>query len=80
MFPCDLRHLRQSGFKDDYHHFYLYVGCPVGLSVRHSPLIHIEPDPGSGALFPSKRAWFGVRPKDYALNSGPNMTLAEKLK
>lgn len=79
MFPCDLRHLRRSGFKDDYHHSYLYVGCPVGLSVCHSPLIHIQPQKSCKALFPSKRAWFGVRPEDHAFNGGSNMTLAEKL-
>lgn len=80
MFPCDLRHLRRSGFKDDYHHSYLYVGCPVGLSICHSPLVHIEPNPGLNTLFPSKRAWFGVRPEDHGFNGGPNMTLAGKLK
>lgn len=80
MFPCDLRHLRRSGFKDDYHHSYLYVGCPVGMSFCHSPLVHIQPETSCKAVFPSKRAWFSVRPEDHAFNGGPNMTLAEKLK
>lgn len=79
MFPCDLRHLRRSGFKDDYHHSYLYAGYPVGLSASYSPLITVEPQTRAGSMLPIKRAWFSIRPEDHAFNGGANWTMTQKL-
>jgi hypothetical protein len=79
MFPCDLRHLRRSGFKDNYHHSYLYVGYPVGLRACYSPLITVEPPFRPGFLLPIKKAWFSIRPEDHALNGGANLSMTQKL-
>lgn len=79
MFPCDLRHLRRSGFKDNYHHSYLYVGYPVGLRACYSPLITVEPPFRPGFLLPIKKAWFSIRPEDHAFNGGANLSMTEKL-
>ena len=79
MFPCDLRHLRQSGFKDNYHHSYLYVGSPVGLSACYSPLVTVEPRNRPGSLLPMKKAWFSIRPEDHGFNGGADRSLAYKL-
>lgn len=79
MFPCDLRHLRRSGFKDDYHHSYLYAGYPVGLSASYGPLITVEPPVRPGYLLPLKRAWFSIRPEDHGFNGGANRSMTQKL-
>jgi hypothetical protein len=79
MFPCDLRHLRRSGFKDKYHHSYLYVGYPVGLRACYSPLITVEPPFRPGFLLPIKKAWFSIRPEDHAFNGGANLSMTQKL-
>ncbi|KAJ6118896.1 hypothetical protein N7471_013516 [Penicillium samsonianum] len=79
MFPCDLRHLRRSGFKDNYHHSYLYVGYPVGLRACYSPLITVEPPYRPGFLLPIKKAWFSIRPEDHAFNGGANLSMTQKL-
>ena len=80
MFPCTLRHLRRSNFKDDYQHSYLYVGCPVGLRVTHSPLVTIEPDPRPTYLLPFKSSWFSVRSEDHAFNGDSSLSITQKLK
>jgi hypothetical protein len=79
MFACNLRHLRRSGFKDDYHHSYLYVGYPVGLSACYSPLITVEPRMRPGSLRPFKRSWFSIRPEDHAFNGGHGLSMRQKL-
>lgn len=79
MFACNLRHLRRSGFKDDYHHSYLYVGYPIGLSACYSPLITVEPRMRPGSLRPFKRSWFSIRPEDHAFNGGPGLSMRQKL-
>ncbi|KAJ5454991.1 hypothetical protein N7530_012760 [Penicillium desertorum] len=79
MFPCDLRHLRRSGFKDDYHHSYLYVGYPVGLRASYSPLVAVEPPFRPRSLLPIKKAWFSIRPEDHAFNGDANLSMAQKL-
>ncbi|KAJ6127768.1 hypothetical protein N7471_008985 [Penicillium samsonianum] len=79
LFPCDLRHLRRSGFKDDYHHSYLYVGYPVGLRASYSPLVTVEPPFRPRSLLPVKTAWFGIRPEDHAFNGDVNLSMTQKL-
>ncbi|KAJ5300212.1 hypothetical protein N7508_007455 [Penicillium antarcticum] len=79
MFPCDLRHLRRSGFKNDYHHSYLYVGYPVGLRACYSPLVTVEPPFRPRFLLPTKKAWFRIRPEDHAFNGGANLSMTQKL-
>ena len=79
MFPCDLRHLRRSGFKDDYHHSYLYVGYPVGFRACYQPLITVEPPFRPGFLLPCKKAWFSIRPEDHAFNGDANLSMTQKL-
>lgn len=79
LFPCDLRHLRRSGFKDNYHHSYLYAGYPVGLRACYSPLITVEPPFRSGFLLPIKKAWFSIRPEDHAFNGDANLSMTQKL-
>lgn len=79
LFPCDLRHLRRSGFKDHYHHSYLYVGYPVGLRASYSPLVTVEPPFRPRSLLPVKTAWFGIRPEDHAFNGDVNLSMTQKL-
>ncbi|KAJ5117541.1 hypothetical protein N7448_011173 [Penicillium atrosanguineum] len=79
MFPCDLRHLRRSGFKDNYHHSYLYAGYPVGLSASYGPLITVEPQLQAGFLLSIKRAWFSIRPEDHGFNGGASRSMIQKL-
>lgn len=69
--PCVLRHIRRSGFKDDFSHSYLYVGVPVGLHASYVPLISVDQ--------PSSKVLFSIRPQHQALRGGVHMSLAEKL-
>lgn len=80
LFPCDLRHLRRSSFKDDYHHSYLYVGTPVGSNSVYSPLISVEPQRYPRSFLPMRKAWFSVRPEDHGFNGGKNLSMDQKLK
>lgn len=79
MFPCDLQHLRRSGFKDDYHHSYLYVGYPVGFHACYKPLVTVEPHIRLGSLLPIKKTWFSIRPEDHAFNGGAHLSMTQKL-
>lgn len=80
LFPCDLRHLRRSSFKDDYHHSYLYVGTPVGSNSVYSPLVNVEPQRYPRSFLPMRKAWFSVRPEDHGFNGGKNLSMNQKLK
>ena len=79
MFPCDLRHLRQSGFRNKFHHSYLYVGYPVGLSACYSPLISVEPQIRPASWLPINKAWFSVRPEHHGFNGGADRSMTQKL-
>lgn len=71
MFPCILRHIRRTAFKDDFQHSYLYIGIPIGISACYSPLISID--------HPSPKAVFSIRPQDQLLRGGIHMSLRQKL-
>ena len=72
-FPSTLRHMRKSGFKDDFQHSYLYVGVPVGLHARYGPFLSVDEPLGKAAIF-------SIQARDQALRGGSRMTLPQKLK
>lgn len=71
MFPCTLRHIRRSAFKDSFSHSYLYVGVPVDLGATFAPLLSVGKS--------SWKTWFSIRPQDQALRGGGDLSLEQKL-
>ena len=78
MFPCGLRHLRQSEFENNFYHSYLYVGYPVGLSACYSPLVTVEPRIRPASLLPINKAWFSVRPEHHGFLGGADRSMTQK--
>lgn len=72
MYPCTLRHIRRTAFKDDFQHKYLYIGVPVGLHADYAPLISVD--------YPSWMSIFSIRPQDQLVRGGIHLTLAQKLR